>query len=119
MAFSTHVRARTSARHFFPDDEEGTVWDAHSPIESGRGEILTRSELTVHCEVVKPFHVIPRRVLANTCSGVLRGIMKLLLPAFVRMLRDDFGIWATSKVARQAREEKAVRIYGTTGVAST
>ena len=114
MEFETRVRARTSGRPTFADDEDGETWSANGEIEGGRGELLARSEINVACEVVAPFHLVPRRALEKTCSAVLNGLIKLLLPTFVAQLRDDFGIWATHPEARKARVEKAEREYGKT-----
>lgn len=113
MEFETRVRARTHARPAFADDLDGNTWkaDAHE-IEDGRGELLARSEITVHCEVVPPFNVIPRKALEKTCSGVLGGLLKLMLPTFVAQLRDDFAVWATDPSARKARKEKAEADFG-------
>ena len=73
---------------------DGNTWkaDAHE-IEDGRGELLARSEITVHCEVVPPFNVIPRKALEKTCSGKTScsPLPHVLTPVHVQATRVSIG----------------------------
>lgn len=110
VVFESRVRARTSTRPTFADDADGSVWNATSVrIDAGQGELVARTEITVNVQVEPPFHLIPRNLFVNTCSGVIRGLVNLLLPQFIAQIRDDFGLWATSEAARKVRRDKSVR----------
>ena len=59
------------------------------------------------CEIVPPFHFIPKRFLEKTCSAVIQSTLTILLKAFLSQLRTDFEYWSTSLEYRQERAERA------------
>ncbi|GFR48847.1 hypothetical protein Agub_g10801, partial [Astrephomene gubernaculifera] len=82
-------------------------------------EIRASSQLEVWSEVVSPFHLLPREVLAATCNGVLRGLVASLLPLFVRMLAQDYEKWAQDPAYRAERAARSSGGDGSTELPST
>ncbi|KAK9822984.1 hypothetical protein WJX81_000572 [Elliptochloris bilobata] len=59
------------------------------------GKIHAVSEVTVWSEVVPPFNLMPREALQAAGNTVLAGVMRTLLPLFLRRLADDYEKWAS------------------------
>ena len=68
-----------------------------------QSQITGNLELEVLTEVIPPFQLLPRSVLEGTCNTVLRGLMKTLLPRFMRRLANDYTKWATESEYRHGR----------------
>ena len=67
------------------------------------GSIQGDLQLAVLTEVIPPFDLLPRSVLEGTCNAVLRGLMRTLLPLFLRNLAKDYEFWASSEEYRARR----------------
>ena len=58
------------------------------------------------CEVVRPFHLVPKRVLEGTCNAVLRPVLRASLNKFIAQLGEDFERWAEDPAYREERRAK-------------
>ena len=65
--------------------------------------ICVETELRVWCEVLPPFHLMPRTLLATACNAVLRRALPSLLSVFVVQLGKDYARWAAEPDYRAAR----------------
>lgn len=65
--------------------------------------IAVETDLQVWCEVLPPFHLVPRSFLATACNAVLRRALPALLFAFVRQLGGDYRRWSTEPAYRATR----------------
>ena len=86
------------------------------------GKITGNLQLEIFSEVIPPFHVLPRKVLESTCNTVLKGLMKSLLPLFMRRLAADYSKWATDadyRAQRSALSETAAAAAAAAKEAST
>lgn len=93
-------------------------------IESGavttlQGSITGSSKLDVWCEVVAPFHLMPRPFLEGTCNGILQATITTLLPLFLQILGRDFEKWATDPVYRRVEEGRLFRSPWADRISST
>jgi len=79
------------------------VWSPSPLAAGGLGSITGHLETNVLTEIIPPFHVLPRSVMQGTCNGVLRGLIRSLLPLFMRKLGQDYDRWATDASYRRAR----------------
>jgi hypothetical protein len=75
------------------------------------GSITGTAVVQVWCEVVPPFHLMPKSVLENSCNSVLTGLVNSLLPWFMRQLAADYQKWAADADYRAARRSRSTRIY--------
>jgi len=69
----------------------------------GQGSITGDLEVEVLTEVVSPFDLLPRDVLEGTCNGVLRGLIRSLLPLFMKKLGQDYELWSSDPTYRSRR----------------
>jgi len=67
------------------------------------GEISAHVRVDVWCEVVPPFHVVPRTTLVWTVQQAIKVVMSLTLPAFLRGLGRDHDKWAVDPEYRASR----------------
>jgi hypothetical protein len=65
------------------------------------------TEVKVWCEVLPPFHRMPRALLSGACNAVLRRAVPALLGAFIRQLAADYRHWATDAAYRARRRDGA------------
>ena len=65
--------------------------------------ICVETELRVWCEVLPPFHLMPRTLLATACNAVLRRALPSLLSVFVVQLGKEYARWAAEPDYRAAR----------------
>ncbi|KAJ9529659.1 hypothetical protein QJQ45_014426 [Haematococcus lacustris] len=72
------------------------------------GQIQGNSQLDVWCEVVPPFHHMPRSALVAACNTVLRALVGTLLPLFMRQLADDYVRWSNDPEYRAARAARSL-----------
>jgi len=80
-----------------PDvDERGVETAAHIAVET---------EVKVWCEVLSPFHLMPRQLLSGACNAVLRRAVPALLSAFIRNLAADYRKWGNEPVYRAQRAQ--------------
>jgi len=71
--------------------------------KNGKGKLGGDCAVDVWCEVIPPFHRLPRSVLEGSCNSVMKGIVCVLLPSFVKFLRDDYLHWASNAEERVQR----------------
>jgi hypothetical protein len=88
------------------------TWGADDAAAGGGGGaggsyIDISTEVKVWCEVLPPFHRMPRSLLSGACNAVLRRAVPALLAAFVRQLAADYRKWATDPAYRALRREGA------------
>lgn len=76
--------------------------------EAVEGKMVARSDLNIWCEVVRPFHLVPRGVLEKTCSGVIQTTLNALLKAFLFELKRDYDRWATDPAYREERASRSM-----------
>jgi len=58
------------------------------------GSMTGSASIEVFCEVIPPFQLMPRDVLEGSCNAVLGGLVKSLLPVFMRQLAADYQVRA-------------------------
>jgi hypothetical protein len=63
-------------------------------------------------QVIPPFHLMPRDALEATCSAALTGLVKSLLPVFMRQLAADYQRWAGDAAYRAARAARSKPMAG-------
>ena len=68
-------------------------WEAG---KNGKGKLQGDCAVDVWCEVIPPFDRVPRSVLEGSCNSVMKGIVCILLPSFMKFLRDDYVQWSSS-----------------------
>lgn len=68
-------------------------WEAGT---NGKGKLQGDCAVDVWCEVIPPFQRVPRSVLEGSCNSVMKGIVCILLPSFMKFLRDDYVQWSSS-----------------------
>jgi hypothetical protein len=83
-----------------------TSSSSHPPAGSP-GEIRGTCAVDVWCEVIPPFHLMPRPLLVSTCNAVLGGLVSSLLPLFLRQLAADYGKWARDPAYRASRAARS------------
>jgi hypothetical protein len=85
------------------------TWGSSAGAGSGSGAafIDIATEVKVWCEVLPPFHRMPRTLLAGACNAVLRRAVPVLLAAFVRQLAADYRKWADDPAYRARRADGA------------
>jgi hypothetical protein len=72
------------------------------------GSITGTGSVQVWCEVVPPFHLMPREVLERSCNVVISGLVNSLLPWFMRQLASDYHKWAADEQYRATRRQRTV-----------
>ena len=72
------------------------------------------TDMDVWCEVVRPFHLVPKRVLEGTCNAVLRPVLRASLNQFIAQLGEDFERWAEDPAYREERRAKGEAPAATT-----
>ena len=82
-----------------------------SPAAVVPGEIGAAASVDVWCEVISPFHLMPRNVLESTCNTVMSGMVNTLLPVFLRQLAADYQKWATDAAYRAQRAARSSPIH--------
>lgn len=87
-----------------------TWGDGEGDADGGRGHINVSTELKVWCEVLPPFHLMPRRLLAGACNSVLRRAIPALLDAFTRSLAADYVRWSADEAYRDSRRDAAAAV---------
>jgi hypothetical protein len=60
-------------------------------------------QLEVLTEIIPPFTSLPRSLLEHVVNTLLRGLMRSLLPLFVKRLAEDYQRWAASPEYRARR----------------
>jgi hypothetical protein len=84
------------------------VTSSSHPVPAGSpGEIRGTCAVDVWCEVIPPFHLMPRPLLVSTCNAVLGGLVSSLLPLFLRQLAADYGKWARDPAYRASRAARS------------
>jgi hypothetical protein len=73
--------------------QQGITTAAAAAAVVGEGSITASSQLDVWCEVVQPFHLMPRSVLESTCNSILQLTIDTLLPIFLGRLGSDYEKW--------------------------
>lgn len=71
-----------------------------------RGSLTGSADIQVFCEVIPPFHLMPREALEVSCNAVLRGLVRSLLPMFMRQLAADYRRWASDESYRLERASR-------------
>lgn len=66
-------------------------------------DLKAGGQLDVWCEVIPPFNLLPRSLLASTCNAVMRTVMKTMLSMFITRLAADYQRWATDEGYREER----------------
>lgn len=72
------------------------------------GSITGTGQVQVWCEVVPPFHLMPKDVLERSCNVVISGLVNSLLPWFMRQLAADYQKWAADEQYRNTRRQRTV-----------
>jgi hypothetical protein len=72
-----------------------------------QGSIAGEAQVDVWCEVIPPFHLMPRASLEASCNAVLRGLVGSLLPLFVNQLASDYQRWAGDAAYRAHRAARS------------
>ncbi|KIY96683.1 hypothetical protein MNEG_11280 [Monoraphidium neglectum] len=65
------------------------------------------ASIEVFCEVIPPFHLMPRSSLEAACNAVLGGLVRSLLPIFMRQLAADYKRWAADEGYRRERAARS------------
>ena len=65
--------------------------------------IAVETEVKVWCEVLPPFHRVPRTLLSGACNAVLRRAVPALLNVFMRQLASDYRKWGAEPAYRARR----------------
>jgi hypothetical protein len=89
------------------DSSQGRSPAARQP-SSTPGSITGSGSVQVWCEVVPPFHLMPREVLERSCNVVISGLVNSLLPWFMRQLAADYQKWAVDEQYRATRRQRTV-----------
>jgi len=76
--------------------------------QSPSGSIRGTSNLQVWCEVVPPFHMMPRGILESTCSAVLSATVGAMFPAFLKGLGKDYEKWSVDENYRSERAARSI-----------
>jgi hypothetical protein len=82
------------------------TWGADAGVPGG-SYIDISTEVKVWCEVLPPFHRMPRTLLSGACNAVLRRAVPALLAAFVRQLAADYRKWGGDPAYRALRRDGA------------
>ncbi|GBF87308.1 hypothetical protein Rsub_00019 [Raphidocelis subcapitata] len=69
----------------------------------GSGVMTGTTSVEVYCEVVPPFNLMPREAMEGSCNAVLGGLVRSLLPVFMRQLAADYQRWAVDEAYRRER----------------
>ncbi|KAI8465071.1 MAG: hypothetical protein J3K34DRAFT_461617 [Monoraphidium minutum] len=77
-------------------------------VEVALGEMTGSASIEVFCEVVPPFHLMPRDALEGSCNAVLGGLVRSLLPVFMRQLAADYKRWAADPAYRAERAARSM-----------
>eukprot|EP00240_Pyramimonas_obovata_P012565 CAMPEP_0118934180 /NCGR_PEP_ID=MMETSP1169-20130426/13679_1 /TAXON_ID=36882 /ORGANISM="Pyramimonas obovata, Strain CCMP722" /LENGTH=254 /DNA_ID=CAMNT_0006877053 /DNA_START=359 /DNA_END=1123 /DNA_ORIENTATION=+ len=64
------------------------------------------ADLTVHCEVLAPFRLIPRNVIASTCTSVVSAVLASMLKLFINKLALDYKRWSSDAAYREQRRQQ-------------
>lgn len=71
------------------------------------GQLQASAQVDVWCEVVQPFHLLPRAALESSCNVVMRGLVNSLLPLFVKQLAADYQRWGNDEAYRASRSARS------------
>ena len=103
--FGSDFVERSNLNHSFDMFWSTTLtWGPDGDAAAGsQSHIAVETEVKVWCEVLPPFHLMPRRLLSGACNAVLRRAVPVLLSAFIRNLADDYRKWGTEPQYRALR----------------
>ena len=87
------------------------------PQLEGGAHMSVQTEVSVWCEVLPPFNLMPRSLLSGACNAVLRRAVPALLVAFVRQLAADYDRWSSEPEYRARRAALAESARGAERVA--
>lgn len=54
-------------------------------------------------QVIPPFNLMPREALEHSCNAVIGGLVRSLLPVFMRQLAADYKVGCFSGPGPQSR----------------
>lgn len=91
-----------------PSSSFPTAAAAATQSSSTPGSITGTGAVKVWCEVVPPFHLMPKHVLESSCNVVIAGLVNSLLPWFMRQLAGDYQRWAIDEKYRAERRQRTV-----------
>jgi len=77
-------------------------------LEQEQEKLKASSDLDIWCEIVPPFHLLPKSLLEKTCNAVLRTTLKTLLKSFMNELSADYKLWSTDTTYREERAKRSL-----------